>query len=511
MAQSVLETRNRPQCDLALAHPEYQEAVAEGVGNRAGMWEKVLDCIDGEETVKAKGEKYLPKTATMRRAATPNMSPEKISQMSAMEQSGTDHYNAYRARAEFPDWTHKAAEAMSGMVARVEPTIEVPERLMPMREHAMADGRSVFALVAAILDRQIKSGRVGVLLDALETQQDASPCPRALLYHELNIVNWHSQSDGGREWLDYVLLDESAPIFDEEKMTYANAQRYRVLALDADGWYYTLSFDGDMDNFALRHPPAEAIYPAIAGQRLNVIPFVFFNANGNTTDICRPPLAGIANNALSAYRISADYRQSMYNCGQATLFVKGVPANTPIAVGATTAITTNSETADARWLEISGSGLQQMADRWAKLEQESKQLSVELTDNNESGKALNTRLAVKTASLVGIANACQSGMTMLLDIAARWTNADPDEIRVQLDTDFNGMELSMQEIQIMASLVDSSKMTERDYWQYLRDRRWTSAETYEEWKNDLAATALPDFVGMARAAAQGQQGQGQTE
>ncbi len=74
-------------------HPDYFE--------NKGKWQRCRDVIDGEETVKERGEDYLPKPAGQT----------------------DDDYEAYKTRALFYNATGRTLDAMVGMVFRKAPEI----------------------------------------------------------------------------------------------------------------------------------------------------------------------------------------------------------------------------------------------------------------------------------------------------------------------------------------------------------------------------------------------------
>jgi hypothetical protein len=476
----------------AYCHPDYLAALAPGVGNLAGKWEKVLDALAGEETVKGKGEVYLPRPGTMRNGAiniaqAESGAEDEIATTARVCTSNDSaaKYNNYRARAEFPDWTARAAEQALGLLNKIEPTVELPDALAELKNKFGLSGEGIFPFISRVLTRQLHTGRVGVLLD---TPDGAGfLLPHAILFYESNILNWHTRRDEttGVEVIDYLLLDESGYEFNGEKLQYAERKNYRVCALDGAGQYYSVKIAGEFKHFNLAQPNFEVVYPELRGRRLNFVPLVFFNVADNSTNIDRPPLSGIACNALSAYKLSADFRHSLYISGQATLFLKGVGRDAKINIGADNGIFAEDPNADARWLEITGSGLAQMAAKFDALEADARRMSVELVEGNESGKALNTRIAIKTASLVSIANTAQNGFKRLLEMIAEWAQAAaPEKIKVAFDVDFHTEDLDPAQIVQLGNLVDAGHLLRRDYWQYLRDHKWTAAETFEEWETE---------------------------
>lgn len=476
---------------IAQVHPQYEKADAKGVGNRAGIWEQMLDTLAGERAVKAAGEKYLPKTELMQKGI-PFIAKDE--EAAGYISNGTGAYENYLARARFPDWTKDTAISVMGLLNQIPPTVELPDRLASMMAMATADKRDIYTLFREVTERQVATGRVGLLLDT-DSGRDAKVTPHIVAYYEKTILNWHTRKINGKEVLDYLLLDESGPQFDPVKLVYEDHCKFRVCALDKNGVYYSLLIDKEFSPFDYLEQQDESQYPNISGKTLNFIPFVFINASDIQPDISNPPLLPVSNLALSAYRLSADYRHSLFLCGQPTLFGKGMTGKENLAVGSGTAIISDSKDADMRYLEITGSGLAEMGSEYKEIKEEAAKKGVELAEGGqESGAALNTRLTIKTANLHNIASAQEAGMTKILRMSAEWVGADPDKVKVQVNKDFKDEDVLPQDLVQLSGLIDSGRFTEEDYHQLLVDKEYTKFDDFNDWKEHTTpAGAMPGF------------------
>lgn len=92
--------------DVSNTHPDI-------TSSRITEWNKVDACSKGEEYVKSIGETYLPK-------------PSGFIQQ---QDGGRAAYNAYRARASFPELFEPTVSSMVGMIHDKGITVELPDSM----------------------------------------------------------------------------------------------------------------------------------------------------------------------------------------------------------------------------------------------------------------------------------------------------------------------------------------------------------------------------------------------
>jgi len=135
-------------------HPEYD--------SRAAEWSRARDVLAGEDSVKAGGERYLPR----------------------LDSQSDVEYVAYRDRASFFNATARTAEGYSGLIFRRPPFVKTPEvRAAPANRaglannsgvgRALADfindadmlGTSLFGYAKNVINEVVGVGRAGTLVD----------------------------------------------------------------------------------------------------------------------------------------------------------------------------------------------------------------------------------------------------------------------------------------------------------------------------------------------------------
>lgn len=417
---------------LQARHPAFLEFAED--------WEQLRDTYRGERIVKARGVKYLPPTSGMEIDGA-NL------QASSANTKGWRAYIAYRRRAVFPEVVREAVESMLGVMHNKPPKIELPAALEPLREKATSRNESLEMLLRRINEEQLITGRSGLLLDLPKGKRLGALLPYIALYRAEHVTNWDDGGDAASdlENLNLVVLNESGPertaIFDWEEV-----ERYRVLVLGdplenetagARAVYRTGTFR-EGEEFS----EEALIEPAIAGRKLERLPFVFANTKDIVAEPDDAPLIGLSNLSLTIYRGEADYRQALFMQGQDTLVTIGATKTDPdeetrVGAGAEIAVPIGG---DAKFIGVASSGLPEMREALVNDYNRAKEKATALLEAvsraAESGEALRVRVAARTASLNQIALAGAYALQEILRIAAEWVGANPEEVVVEPNLDF---------------------------------------------------------------------------
>lgn len=435
----VADEQKGPDMPINAKHPLYTEFHED--------WETMRDLYKGERIVKDKGTVYLPATGGM------TLDGLKVGQ------PGYDAYIAYKIRAVFHDYVREGVEALIGLLFQKPPVIELPSAMEPMRERATSGGENLEILLRRINEQQLVTGRLGLLADLpKETAPGVVPLPYIALYVAESIINWDDASyNDGVDALNLVVLDETALKRDNE-FNWVSQERYRVLQLgemeanEQTGATYSQGlFEGT--NYA----QTGMIVPSFMGKTLDQIPFVFINSKDLVAAPDYPPLIGLGRLTLAIYRGEADYRQNLYMQGQDTLVTIGGVRDADALPGEDGAIRTGAGSridveigGDAKYIGVSGEGLEEQ--RLA-LENDKKRAETKAGQlinssdegGKESGVALRTRLAAKTATLNQIALTGAAGLEHALRVIAVWMGQDPLKVVVTPNVEFADFEIGGRE------------------------------------------------------------------
>lgn len=457
-------------------HPSYAHWSCE--------WEKLNDCYEGERKIKEEGLKYLPATTGMY-----------IDGMNAPDGLGYKAYTAYRMRAVFPDEFTEAMKNYLGLLHQKPPVITLPEGMKGLLSKATSQGENLEALLRRINEYQLLHGRVGILADF---PKNAGPnaVPYVAVYEALKIPDWDDgEIDIGRASLNMVVLDESGPR--RTGFAWKEETQYRVLILgdiaaneeesETAGQSGLPTYKYAVFNQENFEDPTAYSTPMYRGTPINFIPFEFINTTDITSEPDTPPLLGLANTCLTIYRGEADYRQTLFMQTQETLVVKGGVRSdeegTARRVGAGAVLDVNAE-GDAKYIGVSAAGLSEQRLSIAADRQEavlkSGQMIGTSQSSQESGEAMKTRIAARTASLVRIAYTGAIGLESLLKKCAIWMGLNPEEVSVKPNLEFAKNVFSGQNlVQIMTARNLGGPISLESIHSWAVDQGFTT-RTFEE-------------------------------
>ena len=417
----------------------------------APTWAKMRDVIGGEEAVKAAGDAYLPKLGG---------------------QEAKD-YEAYKMRALFFEATGRTVDAMTGLVFRKEPQVDVPDAMRPYLEDMDMAGQPFSGLAEVAVEEVLGVARIGMLVDypVVEdgeqlTQQQAEERgfrPFVTTYPAESITNWQV----GRVNNSATLV--SVTLYEED----GEEPQYRVLELDDNGYrqdIYQWEEDSSKKNGG-EWVKVETRVPMMQGQPLSYIPFVIVNDRDLKPEVRRPQLVGLANVNLSHYRTSADLEHGAHFTALPTPWVKGVKQD-EIEAGAFDAVgpegiwMSTSETAEFGLLEFQGTGLQALEKRLESKEQKMATLGARLLAPEkravEAAETAQINRAGESSTLASIANSVSRALTRVLEIMRDWSGTSGD-VSVQLNTDFMPAQMDAKTLDSLTSAVQSGQISRETY------------------------------------------------
>lgn len=410
--------------DITVEHPSYTKF--------APAWALMRDAFDGEECIKAAGEKYLPmKSGT---AAISNWTVREAA------------YNAYRMRAEFPELVAPTIRGTVGLMFKRPSKFELPKAMEYLLQNATVDGLTLDELHRRTAVELALMGRYGLLPGIGSTG-----LPYIAGYTAESIVNWDNQTGV----TDFVALNETAPLRDVTTGKWSTLGQYRECALDEKGRYFartwTKNAKGDWT-------PGEQVYATTRqGAPLPVVPFVFIGTNDLAENPDDVPLYGLGRIAVRIYRMDADYTFSLHMTSEPTPVVIGFPdaeaakksGQLPTGIGAST-IWVVPQGGDAKFLEFTGAGLNAqkiaISDALNRAVAFGAQVLTDTSKTAESGDALQIRLGNQASLLYLIAMNSAAGLEKALRNIALWMGEDPTKVTVTPNLEFFDQPLTAQEL-----------------------------------------------------------------
>lgn len=294
-------------------HPSYSKMLP--------IWEKIRDCLDGAEAVKAKNTVYLPK---------PNAKD--------LSEENEQRYADYVKRALFYESTSRTLNGLVGQVFAIDPILELPPSLEPLILDVDGEGVSLESSLEQAVAAGTAFGRGGLFVDYPKTEGVVTVAdrdsglirPTIMLYSPFNIINWRYKKVGAVMKKSLIVLSETKQD-SSDGFEVKSQKQWRVLRLD-DANEYTIEVyrrkvadddrEGEIELVEGPYKPTDA-----NGQPFNDIPFEFFGSLNNNQHPDNPPLRGIAELNLGHYRNSADYEEACFVVGQPTVWASGLDKN----------------------------------------------------------------------------------------------------------------------------------------------------------------------------------------
>lgn len=463
-------------------------------------WRKLDDLYRGEDVVKRAGIRYLPPSSGMilDGLGTPNSIGDQL-------------YMAYLKRADYINHVKNGVDRYVGLCHQSAPTIQLPKEMEYLRDKATKDGQSLESLLRMINSEQVKLGRCGLFID-LNTDKNGSE-PYIAFYDAFSIINWNNSDDPhGYSDLSMLVLHEIEHVCKD--FQWNDIDRYRVCLL-GDGSSPTANdvyTQGVFEENAFN--PELMFTPKYLNKKLNEIPFVFINACDCLSRPDYPPLDNLANTSLSAYRLSADYKQALHMQGQDTLVIKGnllnvsesVPSDNTenalsqgIRTGAGAVLNIGAD-GDAKFIGVSGDGIPEMRSALENVYNRCEVESGNLLVNGatfESGESLKTRLTAQTATLNQIALTGAFGLQKALRIIARWIGANEEEVIVQPNLEFSDFRITGDDlVKITTAIQLGFPMSLQSAYEYAQSKGYTKEpfETQIEMIKKEKSSGLRDML-----------------
>lgn len=458
-----------------MTNPEYLRT--------APLWRIVGDCYDGVEKIKsrARARVYLP---------------PQPAELKELEKSGDVPYSRYEFRKQVACYENvfkPTVDDIVGLMSKNKPKMrfgvendeESPKEILDMRfkGNRFCDGLS--GLKARINHAQTLYGRYALLLDVVTDDQGLNPEFCITEYPAFSILDgdYFESSFDNRKKLRWVLLDESTRRFNLATKSWEAIQRLRLLGIDAQGYYYNATFegnkvDGAWTNFNIDNPEEgnvaiSLVYPTYQGSPLEFIPFTVCNVDRLGIDAWqKPPYLDVAQIAVGNYVVDSWYKMGLYQFSTPTLAVMNAKrSEKDIRLGGVLWLdsATNGPAASAQILETSGSALAELRNAKQELKEALKYSSIrDLLDGagaNSSGDALKLRTASGTAAIATIDKTSARAIEEQLRFAAIWAGATPEEafdrITFEADTSYLGQEFQLQSVVSFIQANSQNKVLSR--------------------------------------------------
>ena len=387
---------------------------------------------------------------------------------STSKRTTEDQYDFYLSFAEFPEIVEPALTGFQGIIHARNPHIELPQQMEYLLEDSTPDGDSLNVLWATVTREILAGGRIGLLA---EVNGDDDKI-RIATYAAENVINWQAlppRLGGGAE---FIVLFEPRQVpretepgvsdeFNTEDRKFWRELRIRRGTYQVRMWtepaqtrsqqqptFPELDVDiGAVTSVQQEQPEVARVDGRIwnevtlFGKPFNKIPFLSINALDLGFEYGAIPMLPLSRRAYSVYRLTADYRRSLYQKGDPQPWIAGIPKDqAPTRIGGEKLWVFENPEAKANYLDVEGDGglpmmRQAIQDDLVRFDQEGGRL-LSTTIRPESGDALKSRLLAHQVTLRNVVINAGIGMQKMLRVIAQMFGVDPETVVFTPDLDF---------------------------------------------------------------------------
>ncbi len=387
---------------------------------------------------------------------------------STAKRTTEDQYDFYLSFAEFPEIVEPALTGFQGIIHARNPHVELPPKMEYLLDDATPDGDKLLVLWATITREILSGGRIGLLADINKDDDKV----RVVTYAAENILNWQAllpREGGGAA---FVVLFEARQIpvrtetgtpdeFSTEERKFWRELRLRNGSYQVRLWREpeqtrsstsTTFPELDVNIGAVTSIQQEEpeIVPVdgqewnevlLFGKGFNQIPFLSVNSLEIGFSYGAIPMLPLTRRAYSVYRMTADYRRSLYQKGDPQPYISGIPKDqAPTRIGGEKLWVFENPEAKAAYLDVEGDGgipmmRQAIQDDLTRFDQEGGRL-LSTTLRPESGDALKSRLLAHQVTLRNVVINAGMGMERELKMMALMMGEDPELVIFTPDLDF---------------------------------------------------------------------------
>lgn len=463
-------------------------------------WQKVLDCCDGEDAIKDRGQSYLPL----------------LSGMKPLD------YLGYKYRAVYSNIPGFTSEGYMGLIFRNPPRVQVPEKFKKQLANITLSGVHIENFIYGVVRALITPGRTGILTTRL-----GESLPYLTEYSAPNIVNWWESPDDGNVHqcvLRELIEDRNVNGFGVRKI-----EQYRELKLvpaETKSGFALVSQlyrrPRDMQDSTNKQereefqPFGEEVPFLRFNEPVEFIPFVPANPTSINYAPEMPPLLDLCNMALAHYRNSADRENALHIVGVPQPCISGVSAEGAggkpkvYRLGSGTAWTFTKAEAKAYFLEYAGQGLGPLKEAMEEKERLMILLGARLIDSKKAQEAAQTvrmRQSSQTATLKSIASTAADAVRQSLAFWLWWQMPgvsleeviESKDLIVEVNTSFEDEVMTGPEISALVESWQRGAISLPSVlWNFKRGGRIPPDRTEEEEMKLIESTLPPELRGFER-------------
>ena len=457
-------------------HPEYTK--------RERQWEVMRDVMEGDDAIKAAGEKYLPRAAS----AHTSWEPYELKQ-----------YEAFKARSIFTNYTAQIHDCLHGMIENRPAKIDVPQNMKGDKflDNVDYQGNSADQFFSDSLDDSLVTGFGGILADLPNVDPNMSKAmaekknihPYLSFYRAESIINWkYKVDDYGVKKLSLVVLKEMVEK-GEDQFSHTKSEQYRVLSLEKGVYYIQIYSSAKGDDGIEKMSPGQKKPFLVNGQTIDYIPFIMLPF----TEPVKPILYDIAKLNIHHYMVTADYQNGAHLTSRPTGYFTGHEPEKdpktgevlPVYVGTDEFWQIPEPDAKVGVCSFSGEGIEHLENALSRDESQIIMLASHIIaaekKTAENKDAMMIRKTGEDAKLATYAKYLSYRFTQALQIVSDWLGNKDADVAVQLNNDFSSLTFDANAINSIANIFSQGKLPLRCLYNLLQQSGYLEADmSYED-------------------------------
>ena len=418
------------------------------VQEMAAHWPMIDALLGGTSTMRAAGEAHLPKW--------PN-------------EDSASHATRLASATLFPAFARTvdvlSAKPFSKPLTQSEDT---PARIKEWCDDIDLQGRNLHVFAADVVEEAMSHGLSGILVEyprasGVKTQaeeENAGVRPYFVHIHPGQILGWRAQCVSGMWMLTQLRLLETVTE-DEGPFSERQIEQVRVLTPGAFQIWRKAAGDG------------AAWFMSEEGKTtLKVVPFVPFYGQREGFMKARPPLLDLAFQNVKHWQSQSDQDTIMHVARVPILFATGMPDETVITVGASSAIKCTSKDANLKFVEHTGAAIEAGAKSLDRLEDQMRQTGAELLVIKPGGTSVPQTLADNEpgrCTLQRITEDAEDGFDAALQLMADWVG-EPSGGSVNLFDDFGVETLAEASADLLLKANTAGKISDETLFEEMKRR-----------------------------------------
>lgn len=415
-------------------------------------------------------------------------------------------YEIYLSNAEYQNYGGQTLASLLGRMKFSETTIELPERLSYLIDSADNDGTSLTGMMEQTASEIMPLKWQILVVDylglsdvdltnvSLEDVKRANPRATIKAYNRDKVVNWFFNRINGVMQLAYIMLREDGTEFDINTGKHIAIESYLVLALDEDGNYFQQKLVKRTSGIE----EGDRSYVSVGGNALTWLPVIIASdeeINSGSMPKQMGFLSPVCDLALSRYRMSAEYKESIRNLppttyvfGASSMFQEHFEAANNGRSYIETGSGSRNVLPEGCTVEIVGGGstLEPYERYFDRNTEEARQMGAVLQGDVKAATATEAEIAAAetNARLVSLAQGLESAYSKAVlycgVFEGLWLpdaiEKNMDQVQISLPRTFAKSKLSVEEVRVISELVLAGLKTKEQAISELAEGGWSQED-----------------------------------